>query len=377
MQHVERWTRKHRVATLILLILFLVTAGLVASQGRVAIPVAEQAVDQPETPAQQVSAPVPQPAAVFIQRTSSAYGNVYVTVQLTPAEVSGKQADGTAEFITIGNPEAPVILRDDGGGGDAAAGDGIYTGLATVDDAQLSARGQNDQSALSANGSAPVPVFTGRVAVGTAAPSGFDLAGFNAGRSVRFDPAVVYLQPESLETGTSTGSGTVSGLASSHGLRNVTAASVTLGTNHFQDSVLMIRDLAVVQDNTRTYNPCTDGGNRSGVWTFNHLITEMANQRGSGLDPAQFAEDWLKTWLTSPSINGHTVPARSAMQTVILNNWPRINGKLDLGHSPLRLLAIDPRIDLRTTTNGGGGYNANTSGNFLDAGEARFVFGFV
>ena len=52
-------------------------------------------------------------------------------------------------------------------------------------------------------------------------------------------------------------------------------------------------------------------------------------------------------------------------------------GPLNLSIAPFRVLAINPRIDLRTTTGGGGGYGGVGSGNFLDAGEARFTFGIV
>jgi hypothetical protein len=194
----------------------------------------------------------------------------------------------------------------------------------------------------------------------------FDLTAFNAGRAVRFEPSVAYLS-----TATKTGT------AASHDA-SLVAKVVIPGTTIFQDQVLMIRDLGVVQDPARTYDPCTDTGNSSGVWTFNHLITAMANQTASGVDPAQFAEDWLKNWTVNQTINTHVVPARAAMTTQILNAWPRrTDGKLDLTKSPLRLLAIDPRVDLRTTTTSGGGYSGSASGTFFDAGEARFVFGFV
>jgi hypothetical protein len=58
----------------------------------------------------------------------------------------------------------------------------------------------------------------------------------------------------------------------------------------------------------------------------------------------------------------------------ILDEWPKINGQLDLTKSPLRLLAIVPRVDLR-----GGGVTGGYGGgaNFNDAGELRFIFGFV
>ena len=63
----------------------------------------------------------------------------------------------------------------------------------------------------------------------------------------------------------------------------------------------------------------------------------------------------------------------------LINDWRNASGggPLNLAIAPFRLLAINPRIDLRTTTGGGGGYGGVGSGNFLDAGEARFTFGIV
>ena len=132
---------------------------------------------------------------------------------------------------------------------------------------------------------------------------------------------------------------------------------------------LMITSTNVVEDPLRTFDPCTGAGTAGGAWTFGKLMTDMANQSVSSLDPSDFVEDWAKTWLTDqPNLNGDiTVPKRAAMQT-ILNNWPKLaSGKLDLNKAPFRLLAIVNRIDLRTNNAYGGG----------DAGEGRFVFGLV
>jgi hypothetical protein len=369
-ENLQKWSRKHRVASILLLAIILATAALAARQVGQAVtqPAPGTAVDQPQTQAQRIVAPVPPPVSVFIQRATSQYGNALLTVTLSQADLDAKRLDGTSEFINLGDAAEPVLLRDDGQGGDRAAGDGVFSGFASIDDAELTARSQSDQAAISANQGAAIPAFSGRVSTGSTAVAAFDLAGYNAGRAVRFDPAVAYVHGATA-VGTAT--------ATSHEPSSLVAKVVVPGTNIFQDRVLMIRDLGVVQDPTRTYNPCTDTGNSSGVWTFNHLITEMANQSASGIDPADFAENWLKNWTVNQTINGHVVPARANMTTLILNNWPRIGGKLDLTKSPLRLLSIGPRVDLRTTTTGGGGYSGSTSGNFLDAGEARFVFGFV
>jgi hypothetical protein len=97
-----------------------------------------------------------------------------------------------------------------------------------------------------------------------------------------------------------------------------------------------------------------------GVWTFGHLMRDMAPTPEQG--PA-FTERVFQTWLTDQPLNGFIVPARPAMQQTLLDVWPRTsNGELDLDHPPLRLQAIVNRVDLRDLAHG-------------SAGEGRFVFG--
>lgn len=345
--------------------------------------------------AEDVAAPLPQPEQVFVQRTSAfpASGNVLVTARISAAELAEKQEAGTADFVTIGNPDSQVILRDDGQGGDARAGDGVFTGIAFVDEADLAAKETEDASALNGSAAKEVPVFDGRVFVGTEAVQPFDYDAFNAGQAVEIGPGLTFVEPETnrsdlsahqTQPGTSQ-PGTPSGgtlnariEAGDGGITSATAAAVVLGTNNFQERVLVIRNTAVVQDPARTWNPCTGAGNANGVWTFNHLMTQMANQPATGIDPADFADQWLRHWLANQPINGDNVLSRAQMNS-LLTQWPKQpNGKLDLTRSPMRLLAIMPRVDLRRTTGGGGGgYSVNTSGNFIDAGEARFIFGVV
>jgi hypothetical protein len=337
--------REKQVRTRLLLPLAVVVLALAAttwSAARTAQPVL---IDQPPTDATMLAAPLPQPSQVTIQRRTSSdgLGNILITVTLSPDQLAAKQADGTQDFVTLGHPDDPVILRDDGQGGDAVAHDGVFTGIGNADDADLQARASSDQSAIGTN-TGPIPSFVNRVLVGNVSPRPFDYNSFNLGKPVVIGFPVVFPNPAS-------------------------------PTSQFQDRVLMIRDPAVVTDPNRTYNPCTDTGNSSGVWTFNHVMTEMANQQATGIDPRDFVEDWLLHWVSNQTINTVNVPSRPQMQTLI-NLWKNGQPKLDLRKSPLRLLAIVPRLDLRHTAGGSGGvYHA--SGHPVDGGEARFVFGFV
>lgn len=115
---------------------------------------------------------------------------------------------------------------------------------------------------------------------------------------------------------------------------------------------LMITDLSVVEDPVRTV--------ADGPWTFARLMENMAP---SAADAPAMVEATLKTWLTDQTVNSFTIPARPAMNDLVLNSFPRrADGQLDLTKAPVRLLAIVNRIDLRDLANG-------------NAGEGRFVFG--
>ena len=75
-----------------------------------------------------------------------------------------------------------------------------------------------------------------------------------------------------------------------------------------------------------TYDISTDFStafNPNGVWTFNHLMTQMANQPASGIDPSIFVEQWLANWQAAQTINTHGVPAKLLVNNVILTPWPK------------------------------------------------------
>lgn len=387
MRNPKRWLPIATLAVVVALVAVLAVAAR-AQQGRLIS--FDAAATTGSELADSLEAPTAPPEAAFVQKVSHPHGNVLVSIQLSDEQVALKQQDGHGDFIVLGEGEHQTILRDDGGGVDAVAGDGRFTGVATIDEAELAARAEEDSEKLAARGTNQVPKFAGRQFAGFVSAEPFDYASFQAGAEVEIGTAVNFLssggggtigeaEPQPSEP-TSPTSGAASLGVTTGGKRApraITAANVTLGTNQFQDRVLMIRDPGVVQDPLRTWNPCTGAGNPDGVWTFKHLMTEMANQPATGVDPAFFVEDWLKTWTENPgpTINGTTVSTRAQMQRLI-DMWKGGAKRLDLRRSPLRLLAIVPRVDLATTT-GGGGYSGAASGNFLDAGELRFVFGVV
>ena len=115
---------------------------------------------------------------------------------------------------------------------------------------------------------------------------------------------------------------------------------------------LMIKDVSVVEDPVRTVG--------DGPWTFARLMENLAPSAAAA--PAM-VEGMLRTWLTDQTVNTFVIPARPAMNDLVLNSFPRrADGQLDLTKAPVRLLAIVNRIDLRDLASG-------------NAGEGRFVFG--
>jgi hypothetical protein len=140
-----------------------------------------------------------------------------------------------------------------------------------------------------------------------------------------------------------------------------------------KDRELMIRDLSVVDDPSRTLEPCDfighsgPGPQELPVWSFGNIMTAIAQQ--AGVDPSDFVLRWLQSWNQDQTVNGFFVPARDRMQLLITDQWLAASGgtSLDLSKAPFRLAAIVNRMDLRRSD----GMRP------LDAGEARFVFNAV
>ena len=261
-------------------------------------------------------------------------GNARVTIVSPPAP--GKDAP---PYLVVGQTENPIILRDDGIGADVRAQDHVYSGFANVDTTALAVRNRNETNLISEFKIQSVPTFDGREVGASVPPAPFDIASFNKGIAVAFDPSIIFA-PLSPPPGKS----------------------------------LLINDPSVVGagDPTRTWDPCTGVGTKMGAFTFGHLMTEMANQPLTGINPSNFVMQWLQTWMANQNINTFNVPARTNINTQIIQPWLAASGgaSLDLGIAPFRLLAIVNRLDLRT---GAGGYGGSTG----NAGELRFVFGAV
>lgn len=154
------------------------------------------------------------------------------------------------------------------------------------------------------------------------------------------------------------------------------------------ERALMIRDLSVVADPSRTFDPCdTDGdgtrGNPNGAWSFKTLMEAMANTSVTGIPVEIFVEEWLLAWAQNFDtanggsttgdwiVNNDVVPNREVgLVNQILAPWPlTASGNLNLDEAPFRLLSVVNRVDLRDAV----GYGVSTA----SAGELRFVFGLL
>lgn len=263
-------------------------------------------------------------------KESTALGNALLQIQFPNNERAGKQ------FTLTTADGARMVFRDDGKGGDERGDDGVLSSPLKVNFDQLAA---NQDRILgihrSLNADLSVPRFEGRLRVGDTP-----------------------LKTSSVDT-----------LVIDDGSGSGDPVATSLGIDPARS--LLITDLSVIEDTTRTFNPCTGQGNPTGKWTFGHLMTQMANQTQTGIDPRVFVRNWLAKFEAAQTINTFGVPARPNVHNIITVPWELASGgvgaPLDLTKAPFRLLAIVNRIDLR----GNSGYTQN------NAGEARFVFGAI
>ena len=140
---------------------------------------------------------------------------------------------------------------------------------------------------------------------------------------------------------------------------------------------VLVRDVGVVDDDTRTQDPClsTSSTNISDkYWFFGYLLTQMASG-STATSYSDFARSWLKSWETSTTLNNDSlVEVRAAsgasakpLATRIREAWQRKSGSttLAMNRAPFRLLAIVNRFDLRKSPRR---FGEGASG------ELRFVF---
>jgi hypothetical protein len=151
-----------------------------------------------------------------------------------------------------------------------------------------------------------------------------------------------------------------------------------------RDRVLMIRELGVIEDPTRTNNMCCSTVCSNGKWTFGYLMSQIANTGTTGVSTLTLIQEWLDQWMTPKTVNTDVIAARTQIFNRVIAPWVRRSNpgagvttsnwkkfKLNMCFAPFRLLAIVPRFDLRNNPGYGGGSTP------FNAGEGRFVFGIM
>lgn len=156
------------------------------------------------------------------------------------------------------------------------------------------------------------------------------------------------------------------------------------------EKVGIIRSLDVVDDPCRTVfdaniwavNNCSV--TTKGRWSFWYLMSQAAGNR----NVSEFILKTLESFENQPVVNTFQLTKRAGIRTMVINPW-RIKSnclpdkkwdedKCNLlpEHAPFRLLAIVNRMDLRPGADDlQSGYNSSNDKD--QAGEGRFVFGFV
>jgi hypothetical protein len=157
----------------------------------------------------------------------------------------------------------------------------------------------------------------------------------------------------------------------------VSIAGLTNGSNDLIDSVrnncIFITDLKVVEDPTRTWNPCSQTGNVDGPWTFKTLMKNLAKTSAtkdpSNAELSDFVLNWLKNFQFTRVINQDSVSPRPMITQKLINPWLAKSkaagaptGQLDMRFAPFKLTAIVNRFDIRERASG------------IPAGEGRFTF---
>lgn len=295
-------------------------------------------------------------------------GNALLLVRFAPDQK-------VAQTVNIVISDRDVILRDDGQGNDEKAGDGTYTAIAFIDFNALA----DNQDRVSKLNAEPESEQTEQTETRSAMTSGDTQATASASAFTdgtgeeRLDSTDSVLVPAFDSSRDRQGTKAVPKVD----FRNLKPGQFVplfpLATYKGVDPAksLVITNVKVVEDPKRTFNPCTNTGTPMGAWTFGRLMTEMANQPLTGIQPSVFVRKWLDKWMADQTTaNGWTAAKRQQIKQLVIDPWEAASGgpgmPLNLSKAPFRLLAIVNRVDLRGASSAYGGGNA---------GEGRFVFG--
>jgi len=288
-------------------------------------------------------------------------------------EASFEKEDLNTEFHVVILNDEKCVLRDDGKGADKEAGDGTFSLFLNEDidriqnilDQAKETNLNNNADFLAALSDSDDPniiidqelVETRGVVINTntLSPPPSPLNNFDVFTTDEIDAVI-----DDSESVT------------------ITLEQLLLGretTDFDAEKTMMLTDLSVIEDEERTFNPCTGRGKSDGIWTFGELMRQLASSspgaKATDAEVSEFVLNWLNTWMDDATVNGEVVAARRSINTRIIEPWQAKSladgapiGQLSMKFAPFRLTAIVNRFDLRGST----GFTLS------DAGEGRFVF---
>lgn len=245
--------------------------------------------------------------------------------------------------LTVNNNGTALVFKDDGKGYDKKAGDGLYTTKINADVNDFRNNVIRMSNEMKQNGYKPYRFVNRSIVYNADGAENFDANKFDRGEAVSIS-----------------------------GIEGVTANQLIQA---LLEHSIFITDLEVVEDPSRTWDPCMQTGNIDGPWTFKTLFKNLASADTAHIatdaQVSDFVKSWLGTWITDKIINGDTVKARTLVKNKILTPWLNKSkaagspqGQLDMKFAPFKLTAILNRFDIRERDFAQG----------LNAGEARFIF---
>jgi hypothetical protein len=270
----------------------------------------------------------------------------------------------------------PITFRDDGRGEDKTAGDGLYTANIPADVQGLRNQAISMLQQMRANGFKPLRYMSRQQIIDPNIAEGFELTKFDANQPVSISGLTNALSADFRPLATAQNSlltsATANGAVAASALPTDEAALTSRPTilDSIKKNSILITDLRVVEDSTRTWNFCTQKGKVNGPWTFGMLMRQLASKSPTQIatDSAvsEYVRSWFRSWQFNQVLNADTVRKRNLVDSVILNPWLSKSqshgapaGQLDMRFAPFKLIAIVNRFDLR---------------NGLTCGEGRLVF---
>ena len=281
------------------------------------------------------------------------------------------------ESFTIENGYT-ITFKDDGRGDDKVAGDGLYTAKIPADVAAFRNQANSLQQQMRAKDYKPVRYINRQRIIDPNIAEYFDLTKFEAHQPVSITGLTNALSDDFPSSVLLPSSPTaVSSSATVTAATNATAIPKPTTLDSLKKNSVLITNLAVVEDSTRTWNMCSQKGTVNGAWTFGTLMRQLASKSPSKIATdaqlSDFTKAWLNKWAVTQVINGDSVKARTLVNDIILSPWLSKSGRagapagqLDMRFAPFKLIAIVNRFDLRA------GRKFGLPGH--SCGEGRFVF---